>query len=170
MAEKWVDIECYQGIYQVSDFGRIRSLDRSIKSGDKTLKIKGRVLKPKNRNGYNCVNLSVDGIAKTVNIHRLVANSFVKKELGKNQINHINGNKTNNHYTNLEWCTCSENIQHYHTNNYKSSKFIGVYFHKGTQKYAAHIGTGNGKKRHIGLFNNEYDAHVAYQEKLKEMK
>ena len=100
--EIWKDIPNYEGLYQVSNLGRVRSLYN-----------KGRVLKPrKHRNGYQEVNLSKRKIIKTKLIHRLVMLVFIgESDL---QVNHINGIKTDNRLENLEYCTSRDNIRHAH--------------------------------------------------------
>lgn len=101
MNEKWRDIAGYDGMYQVSDLGRVRSL----KFG------KVRVLRPgKNGDGYLNVSLFKDKKHKTITVHRLVANTFIpNKDESKNQVNHKDENKQNNRADNLEWCTVSYN-------------------------------------------------------------
>ena len=112
--EKWKDIEGYEGIYQVSDGGRIRSVDRVVisKNGVKR-EVKGQLMKQStSKYGYKVIILRKDGIKKNHRVHRLVAESFINKEKGKTLINHKDGNKRNNRVENLEWCTNSENMKH----------------------------------------------------------
>jgi hypothetical protein len=112
--EIWRDIEEYKGFYQVSNLGRVRSLDRNVSCfKDRQGVVDGRILIPKkSRVGYLRVNLSVSSKVKTRNIHRLVANAFIPNPENKDQINHLDGDKTNNTTTNIIWSTCSENILH----------------------------------------------------------
>ena len=100
--EVWRDVEGYEGIYQVSDLGRVRSL----KFG------KVRVLRAsKNGCGYLYIGLHKDRKIKTVRVHRLVAQAFIpNSDEGKNEINHINEDKTDNRASNLEWCDRSYNL------------------------------------------------------------
>lgn len=113
--EVWKDIKGYEGCYQVSNLGKIRSLDRLVnkKGGGKRL-LKGRVLKTYiKKNGYEQIGLTVNGDTKYFTIHRLVAVHFIKNDdPDKNVINHKNGIKTDNKKTNLEWCTHSYNVKH----------------------------------------------------------
>lgn len=114
MGEYWCDIEGFKGLYQVSDLGRVKSLDRVIidKNGI-SYRNKSQILKPWNDgNGYMIVDLRKEGLRKTAKVHRLVAEAFIPNTLEKPQVNHIDGNKENNCLTNLEWCTSSENIKH----------------------------------------------------------
>lgn len=112
--EIWADIPDYEGLYQVSNMGRVRSLDRLVK-GAKGLdyRIKGKITKKsKNHLGYIKVRLHKDGVRKEFSLHRIVAFSFVLNLQSKKEVNHIDGNKLNNSASNLEWCTRSENMKH----------------------------------------------------------
>lgn len=101
MTEIWQDIPDYEGLYQVSNMGRVRNT-RS-----------GRVLKAREKpNGYLGYALYTHSVATPFSAHRLVAGAFVPNPEGKPQINHINGNKADNRSENLEWCTASENQRH----------------------------------------------------------
>lgn len=112
--EIWKDIVGYEGYYQVSNLGRIRSLDRTVTSRNTTRTIRGKILKPKinSINGYNSVMLGMSGVAKYVRVHRVVAQSFIDNPDNKPEINHINGNKSDNRVLNLEWVTHRENHKH----------------------------------------------------------
>ena len=101
MNEVWRDIEGYEGLYQISDIGRIKSLI--------TGKIRNLQM---NKWGYPVIILTKDKKQKQMFVHRLVAKAFIPKIEGKNEVNHINGDKTDNRKENLEWCTKSENIRH----------------------------------------------------------
>lgn len=106
MSEIWKDIPNYQGLYQVSNYGNIRSLDRY--SSDHFCK--GRVLKPYgNGKGYLLVKLCKNGHIKAFQVHRIVANAFLPNRNKKLQVNHLNENKKDNEVTNLEWCTAKQN-------------------------------------------------------------
>jgi len=113
----WADIKGFEGLYQVSNFGVVRGLERTIKRGFKgvayTAIKKQMILKPnKRKDGYNTVQLSKNDKSYTFYIHRLVAASFLAPVQGKDFINHIDCNKSNNVATNLEYCTVKENISH----------------------------------------------------------
>lgn len=118
--ENWVDIKNYEGVYQVSDLGRIRSLDRVDSAGRNR---KGRIIKPSIKpGGYLSLNLCKSGTVVNFNVHRLVAKSFLENEENKEQVNHIDFDKTNNCKTNLEWVTGKENLKHFLDNKTKKCK------------------------------------------------
>lgn len=113
MEEKWKDIINYEGYYQISNFGNIRSLDRKIRFNKGYSIKKGKMLKPiLNKKGYYKVSLSKNQKEKRFFIHRLVAIHFIENPLSKEQVNHKDGNKKNNRVDNLEWCTNLENQRH----------------------------------------------------------
>jgi len=111
--EYWKPIKGYEDFYQVSNLGDIKSLFRLIKTGENKRSVGERLLKQNtNRYGYKMVSLSKDSVLKTVSVHRLVGIAFVDNTQNKSEINHIDGNKSNNEIHNLEWCTKSENNKH----------------------------------------------------------
>ena len=118
MEEVWKDVKGYEGYYQVSNLGNIKSLERIIEnSGTRTgyYKVKERILKPRentNRNGYYELSLRKDGKEKRFKVHRLVACAFIENPYNKPEVNHIDGNKSNNCVSNLEWTTSKENKEH----------------------------------------------------------
>lgn len=119
MTEEWRDIPNFVGIYQVSNTGRVRSIDRTVRhmgphNKDENFKYKGKIRKKSvNRYGYETVLLShPDGRKKLKRVHRLVAECFLEKHNSVNVVNHIDGNKLNNNVENLEWCSVKENNLH----------------------------------------------------------
>jgi len=113
MQEKWADVAGFEGVYQISDLGNIRSLPRIIDYGTHKQTHKGRILKPQpNSKGYLRIVLTWDGKREVKFIHRLVAEAFVPNPENKPQVNHKDGNKLNNHAANLEWVNNSENQKH----------------------------------------------------------
>ena len=117
MSELWKDIKGSEGIYQVSSFGRIRSLDR-IRIDQRTGKrahIKGKIIKTvPGTTGYLIFSLHRNYRQTSARVHRIVAETFIEKSLYKYAVNHINGIKTDNRVENLEWVTKSENELHAH--------------------------------------------------------
>ncbi len=114
MKEIWKNVKGYEGLYQVSNKGRVKSLARNAKCGDNRFRRKKEILlKNSIRNtGYLYVCLLKNGKRKPMLIHRLVANAFIPTNNNRLQVNHKNLNKTDNSLNNLEWCTAYENIQH----------------------------------------------------------
>lgn len=112
--EVWKDILGYEGCYQISNIGNIKSLKRTVLYSKVGLKnIKERILKKRIQNsGYLIVDLRLLNKVKTFTIHRIVAEYFVPNLNNKPCVNHIDGNKLNNNYYNLEWNTYSENNNH----------------------------------------------------------
>lgn len=177
MQEKWVAIKGYEGIYEVSNLGNVRSCDIICKmdwfvSSPSRIR-KGRTLKQTNKDGkYKVVTLSKNNKLKQKYIHRLVAEAFIGEIGHKMTINHIDYNINNNQVSNLEIITYRDNS--IHANNVinktnKTSKYVGVYFNKARKKYVAMIRKPNGEKIYLGGFEKEECAAKAYQHKLKEM-
>lgn len=109
-SETWLPVKGYEGLYEVSDFGNVRSLDKRDRRG---YLHRGKELKkvPIGR-GYVASCLSVDGKVDKAYNHRLVAEAFIPNPDGKPDVNHKDGNKKNNVVGNLEWVTHSENGKH----------------------------------------------------------
>lgn len=117
MMEQWRYIEGFEGMYQVSDQGRVRSVERTVKmkrgGREYDMRHKGRVLRTTvAKDGYEAVQLTKDSKPHTFKVHRLVAHAFVPNPENLPEINHKDGDKTNNTSSNLEWCTRSHNIRH----------------------------------------------------------
>lgn len=117
--EIWKDINDFIGYYQISSFGRIRSVDRYITDVDgKERFYKGKILNQSvNSSNYKKVRLHKDNAGKNLYTHRLVAEHFIPNPENKPEVNHIDGNKWNNYYLNLEWVTDKEQTQHAYDNN-----------------------------------------------------
>ena len=104
--ETWKNIKGYEGLYQVSSEGHVKSLERKGRKSE-------RILKPAaTQDGYLRVALLAGGKRKMFAVHRLVCEAFCENPDNKPEVNHIDEDKTNNNATNLEWCTRKENINH----------------------------------------------------------
>ena len=132
MTEEWKDIGGYEGLYQVSNLGRVRSLGRDIVRRTRygtmaPYHISGRVLKPLHSQGDYCyVHLfDKDGTSTNHKVHRLVAKAFVPNPDSLNEVNHIDEDKDNNRADNLEWCKHVDNCNH-GTRNERSAVKRGI--------------------------------------------
>lgn len=157
--EIYKDVIGYEGIYQVSNLGNVKTF---------WYKNEKQMKPSKDKDGYLQLALSKDGLAKTVKVHQLVAESFLNhKRCGfKLVINHIDFNKANNKVENLEIVTARENSNRKHIKS--SSKYIGVTWDKNRNKWISQIYIEN-KKKFLGRFNNELEASKAYQLMLKNL-
>lgn len=119
MSEVWLPVKGYEGKYEVSSEGRVRSLDRVVKDArrGRNLNRKSHMLRPgETRCGYLSVVLCDNTNRRSERVHRLVAEAFLTKVDGKNEINHINGDKADNRSDNLEWVDRKENMAHAFSN------------------------------------------------------
>ena len=112
--EIWKDVVGYEGLYLVSNLGRIKSKERIVKNSRGKRLVKEKILSTfiSNSGYYAIVLHKTRPIFKLNYIHRLVANAFIPNENNLEQVNHIDGNKLNNCVFNLEWCSRSENMKH----------------------------------------------------------
>jgi len=117
--EIWKPVKDYENFYQVSNYGQVRSIDRTEVCKDGVVRFrKGRILRPhQNYVGYLWVSFCTNDIRKKKKIHRLVAQCFISNPEDKPYVNHKDGNKQNNHVDNLEWVTPKENAHHAIENN-----------------------------------------------------
>lgn len=115
--EIWKPIKGYEGLYEISSFGKVLTVKRQGTSG-------GFVKVTVRKDGYIQVLLSKDGKQKNHLVHRLVATAFLPMQTGKSQVNHIDGNRNNNMVSNLEWCTAQENTLHSHDVLEKNTKRV----------------------------------------------
>jgi len=117
--EIWTNIKDYEGLYQISSYGRVKSLRRKRSDNIWT---KTRILKNRtDKYGYSHVTLVKNKIYKTCLVHRLVAKAFIPNLNNKPQVNHEDGIKNHNYDYNLKWCTISENNQHAYDMHLKES-------------------------------------------------
>jgi len=157
MEEIWKDIIGYEGLYQVSNLGRVKSLNNK-KKPFKEYSV-GKV-------GYPYLFLWINGKSKSHYIHRMVATHFIDNPDNKRYINHINSDKLDFSIENLEWVSQLENSHHSTSKRVKrSSKYVGVFAHTGKWESACWF---NNKKQYIGRFETEEEAHEAHINFLKE--
>ena len=159
-------IKNYEGLYEVSEFGNIYSVEKFIVCGKNKSSIRKQERKEKSfrfdKYGYKRISLSKNGKVKTIALHRIVAENFIKGNSSLT-VNHKDGNKLNNHFSNLEWVSNRENINHYHLNTNKTSKYPGVHFKKDVKKWNARIRVGK-VRYNLGNFLEEENAAKAYKE------
>jgi len=166
MIEIFKDIPNYEGLYQVSNLGRVKSIERLSFIGRK---LKEKMLKtPNNSLGYSSVVLCKKGLKISKYVHQLVAIAFLNHTPNKYKlvVNHINFIRNDNRVENLEIVTQRQNSNRKHCNS--SSKYIGVSWCNTHKKWRAKI-LINKKSSFLGYYHNEIDAKNAYQDKLKEI-
>ena len=170
MEEIWKDVPEYEGLYQVSNLGRVRSVPKCwINNGRLVCNKNYKLLSMDTfTGGYVRVGLNKNNKEKKIRVHQLVAMAFLgHKRCGhKIVIDHINDNKLDNRVENLQMVSHRYNVyktQGKHTSNYK-----GVAFHKKSNKWQSMIYI-NKKNTFLGLFENEYNAHLAYQNALQNL-
>ena len=153
MREVFKSIKNYEGMYEVSDLGRVKSFHKP----------EGTILKtPIDVGGYKLVNLSIEGNSKTFKVHQLVAMAFLNHTPcgHKVVVNHIDLDKTNNNVDNLETVTTRENSNQKHLKS--ASKYTGVVMVNNYTMFKAQIRI-NGDVISLGHYVNELDASDAYQ-------
>lgn len=169
--EIWKDIPNYEGLYQVSNLGNVKSLPKEWLSGKNLIrKHNGKILsKSLNTSKYYCVCLIKNSNRKTFQIHQLVAMAFFgHKPCGyKLVIDHINDNQKDNRVENLQIVTHRFNV--YKKQDNYSSKYKGVSWCNITKKWKSQIQI-NGIKKYLGLFDCELKAHLTYQNAIKQIK
>jgi|APGre2960657373_1045057.scaffolds.fasta_scaffold103539_2 hypothetical protein len=173
MEEIWKEVLGYEGLYEVSNLGRVRSVDRYVRSGglysdefDKSLK-KGKMLNcSPTKRGYTRVSLSKESKTQQIMIHRLVAIAFLDPVDGKLNVNHINGIKTDNRVSNLEFVNQRENVLHAKIYTMgKDCPFVS--YLKKYDRYESSI-IINGKAKKLGRFKTEEEAYNSYVKALEE--
>jgi len=170
LAEEWRDIIGYEGVYQVSNLGRVRSLDR-INYKNRFYKgiIKKLVKTGMPNNQYLSTSLNKEGVEKTKRVHVLVAQAFLKHIPDGTHngyiVDHIDNNSLNNNLSNLQLITNRENLS---KDRKGTSKYTGVSWRKDSRNWRARIKV-NGKYLTLGTFDNELEASKVYQKALKEL-
>jgi len=154
--ERWMKIEGSPK-YSVSDRGQVRN------------DVTGKMLRSNlNDCGYYFVNLCNNGKRKTHKVHRLVAIAFCERTNENTEVDHIDQNKTNNHYENLRWVSSSNNQRNKRKRAGTSSHFTCVSWYKKTKKWYASISL-NKKRKHIGYFDTEEAAHHAFRAEVSRL-
>ena len=165
--EIWKDIPGFEGYYQASTLGRIKSLSRvSFRATNGNLSVKEKILKQSVDNGYYKVQLCSGGRCKPVGVHIILAICFLNhKPAGITLVvDHIDNNSLNNSLDNLQVVTQRENASKDRKN--KTSQYTGVHWNKIKNKWHSQIRL-NGKKVGLGLFSCEHEAGLAYKKALE---
>jgi hypothetical protein len=169
--EIWKSVEGYEGIYEVSNMGRARSLPKKWVCGNNNNNFyhDGKILKTSpNSEGYINIFLYKNGKRKTYKLHRIVAIAFIDNPNKYPLVDHINGIRHDNYIDNLRWCTNRQNSSFDNRNIKKTSKYAGVSIHLPTNKWRARI-VINKKEIHLGLFNSQEDALESYENAKKNL-
>lgn len=166
MKEVFKDVVGFEGLYEISNLGRVKSLDRVTTYKQSTRKVKARFLKTSINRGYKKLQLSKNGIAKTYKLHRLLAEAFLNHKPNgyKIVVDHIDNNPLNNNLNNLQLITHRQNIIKDTKRGF--SKYVGVY--KSGNNFRARIRIGK-ENRSLGTFKCELASAVAYNKALKEL-
>ena len=163
--EKWKDVVGYVGYYQISNFGRVKSLDRNETNKNGVIRrLKGSLKNTFISGGYVLVTLSKNNVNESHCIHRLVAEAFIPNPNNLDEVNHKDRVRKNNLISNLEWCTSRENTHHARTRMKSSSKYVGVSYvkEKFQKPWISRINI-QGKTKFLGRFETEELAYEAYK-------
>jgi hypothetical protein len=169
--ENWIDIKGFEGLYQVSNLGNIRSLDREITVGYNNHKrtYKGRMLKKVvNGVGYEVVILNTQQRREYMYVHQIVVDNFININRTGLVIDHINNIKTDNRLKNLQITTYRINTSKDKNKSKTTSEYTGVHYNKKINRWRASA-VINGKSRHIGYYDDEISAHEAYKNKINSL-
>lgn len=140
--EIWRDIKGYEGLYQISNLGNVKSLDRTVIRSDGVIQHREERIMSKrtSTDGYYIAKFNVNKISKSIAIHRLVAQAFIPNPDNLPEVNHINTDRKDNNVNNLEWCT--------HINNVRHSSDMGHYKRRYNEE--------NGRARKIAIYNSDH--------------
>lgn len=174
MEEIWKDIKDYEGFYQCSNTGKIRSLDRYVieKSGKKQFR-SGQIIVPRlNKNGYLQFALNKDSKRKMAYVHIIVANTFIDNPFDLKTVNHKDGNKLNNSIENLEWNSYSENNTHSYRELHRSIADEGatpktVYIIDTVEKKLQYYSSITETSKVIGLSHTQINRYIHSNNKWK---
>lgn len=146
--ENWADLKGFEGAYQVSDYGRVRSVSRAVHHKDgKVTNHKQRYLKPSlNKKGYKEVYPSKAGKKKSIKVHRAVCEAFWPNPNSLPEVNHKDEDKANNFFTNLEWCDTAYNVDYSQSHSCKLLSPDGEVIEVNNySKFSREYGLSNGK-------------------------
>lgn len=173
--EEWRDVPEYEGYYQVSNLGRVRSLDRTVLAINGQERFyKGKTVKGTiNNKGYRLCRLSINGLSRIFNFSQLVAMAFLGHKTNGNElvVDHKNGDRADDRLNNLRIVANRANT----TTCFRSDKgsfsseYIGVHWHKKVSKWRTQI-QHNGANVHLGYYDTEVEASNAYQLALSKIK
>ena len=152
--EIWKELDCFDSLYQVSNFGRIKDEKKII-------------TQYLDRDRYCLINLIFEKKMKLFRVHRLIAKCFIDNEYNKKQVNHKNSNPSDNRIENLEWVSASENNCHKFIGKKTSSIYRGVTYVIRDKRWLSQIQI-NHKKIHLGMFKTEEEAYLKRLEYEKE--
>ena len=166
MQEEFRDVEGYEGLYQVSNLGKVKALERLVNNHRCKYLVKEKILKDViHASGYFNVILYKNKKIKNFRVHQLVAMAFLGHKPNRHHlvVDHIDNNPLNNKVENLQIVTNRENSNRKHLKS--TSKYVGVHWNKEDKKWKSGIMI-NGKLKHLGYFTDELEASEAYQEAL----
>ena len=165
--EEYRDIKGYEGFYQVSNLGEVKSLARfTIQSNGVKYPIKEKTLKLGRGSVYLTANLYKGGVSKTLSVHTLVAAAFLNHTPNRYEgliVDHIDNDPLNNRVENLQLVTQRYNVS---KDSKGSSEYVGVSWNKQANKWCANVYI-NGSYKFLGSFSNELEASKAYQKELQ---
>lgn len=176
MKEIWKSVVGYEGYYEVSNLGNVKSVDRDVMRSDGVVQHRCGRIKSQfvNRDGYKTVHLSKDGVESRIGVHILVANAFVSGKFEGAEVNHKDCNRSNNNSVNLEWVTHSDNVRyailagnHVCTTDISGENNPNFGNHKLREVYAnnkdlarlkqSRPGAKNGRATGIRMYNDSYE-------------
>jgi hypothetical protein len=159
--EIWKDIDIFDGYYQISNFGRVKTSKRIItQSNGNTYIVKEKIRKVSiHTNGYIIISFTLNQKPYTFYVHRLVAHQFINNPKNKREVNHIDFIKINNNVENLEWVSSIENKSHKQVLKKGITNYVGVFLLN--EKYWVAFIKINKKQIHLGCFKTQEEAYQA---------